>query len=107
MAARLSICMTCGRYMKGASHDLDELFQKHSCNLSRVEVKKNMFECIAILGTLNKACAAQDIIGTIPPPPPPPPKGPNPMNDVFKAKFDEVHKELKLKLMYFKNFFVI
>lgn len=95
MAARLSVCMTCGRYMKGASHDLDDLFQNHSCNSSREQVKKNMLECIAILGTLDETCK----IGSIPQPPPPPPKRML-VNDVFKTNFDEVHKELKLKLMY-------
>lgn len=96
MANHLNICMTCGHYMKGASHDLEELFQKHPCNLSREQVKKNMLECIAILRTLDETCE----IGSIPPPPPPPPKSIFKMDEVFKAKFDEVHKELKLKLMY-------
>lgn len=97
MADHLSVCMTCGRYTKGTSHDSDELFKNHLCNASREQVKKNMLECMAILRTLNGTCAIGTIESTLPPPPTP---NSIQLNDVFKANFDEVHKELKLKLMY-------
>lgn len=113
MASYLCICMNCGQYVKGTSPLLIGTCEKQLCNLVPAQIKKNMNECKAILSTLlvengeeeedSKVTSNQGAL--VPPPPPPPlPRSAFLQLEKFglKAKFDDVHAELKQKLVYVK-----
>lgn len=97
MASYLCICMNCAQYVKGAIG----INQAHLCNVGAAQIKRNVKECKAILSTLieNDETEKDPNQGAIVPPPPPPLPKALQMGSELKAKFDDVHKELKRKLV--------
>lgn len=113
MASYLCICMNCGQYVKGTSPLLIGTCETHMCNLVPAQIKKNMNECKAILSTLliengeeEKDSKVTSNQGAPVPPPLPPPLPRSALLQLEKfelmAKLDDVHAELKQKLLYVK-----